>query len=177
MSKSHKKGKHFQISEHLRTKKALIFFIILLVLIVSVNLVIILKNNNIDLITQISKLIEHKGTKLNEPYEEEPGEIIINTNENIAKNKTVENADFLEITGLDMQTQSGFSSVTTSIKNNSKETLKNFSLTIQILDESGNTVAELSNPIEQILPDQTIESFGVVNKDISDTYDYIVKKN
>lgn len=104
-------------------------------------------------------------------------EWVQNTNEEIVKTKTVENADYLEITGLDITTKDGFSTIKTTIKNNSTDTLTDFSLTISIFDANNNLITELLNPIQSIKPNESVEAFGIVNDDISNTFNYIVKKN
>lgn len=101
----------------------------------------------------------------------------VNNNPEIIENKTVENADYLEITGLKIESKDGYSSVRTSIKNNLEEIIENISLTISIYDNEGKIVAELSNPVKKIEPGETIDSFGIVNEDISESYNYIVKKD
>lgn len=101
----------------------------------------------------------------------------VNSNPEIIEYKTVENADYLEIRGLEIETKEGYSSVSTKIKNNSNDIVENISLTISILDNNGNIVAELSNPIKVIAPGETLDSFGIINSDVSESYNYIVKKN
>ena len=101
----------------------------------------------------------------------------VNSNPEIIEYKTVENADYLEIRGLEIETKEGYSSVSTKIKNNSNDIVENISLTISILDNNGNIVAELANPIKVIAPGETLDSFGIINSDVSESYNYIVKKN
>lgn len=152
-------SKHSAPRKKLNIKKVFSFIFLILLIILSIFFINFIK--------------EHKfqKTTLNE------SEIKHNNNEEIISTKTVENAEYLEITGLDITCKDGFSTIKTTIKNNSSDTLTNFRLDISIFDSNNNLVTELSNPIKSISPDESVESFGVVNKDISDTYTYIVKKN
>ena len=122
----------------------------------------------------------YKGVILNQEKTDNKrisSETKVNSNPEIIEYKTVENADYLEIRGLEIETKEGYSSVSTKIKNNSNDIVENISLTISILDNNGNIVAELSNPIKVIAPGETLDSFGIINSDVSESYNYIVKKN
>lgn len=122
----------------------------------------------------------YKGVILNQEKTDNKrisSETKVNSNPEIIEYKTVENADYLEIRGLKIETKEGYSSVSTKIKNNSNDIVENISLTISILDNNGNIVAELSNPIKVIAPGETLDSFGIINSDVSESYNYIVKKN
>ena len=122
----------------------------------------------------------YKGVILNQEKTDNKrisSETKVNSNPEIIEYKTVENADYLEIRGLEIETKEGYSSVSTKIKNNSNDIVENISLTISILDNNGNIVAELSNPIKVIAPGETLDSFGIIHSDVSESYNYIVKKN
>lgn len=122
----------------------------------------------------------YKGVILNQEKTDNKiisSETKVNSNPEIIEYKTVENADYLEIRGLEIETKEGYSSVSTKIKNNSNDIVENISLKISILDNNGNIVAELSNPIKVIAPGETLDSFGIINSDVSESYNYIVKKN
>ncbi len=54
----------------------------------------------------------------------------VDSNPEIIEYKTVENADYLDIRGLEIETKEGYSSVSTKIKNNSNDIVENISLTI-----------------------------------------------
>lgn len=91
--------------------------------------------------------------------------------------QTVENADYLEITDLDVVSKDGYSTVSTTIKNTSNETVTNFRLDICIYDKDNNLVSQLTNPIVSLAPNETIDSFGIVYTELLDDYTCIIKKN
>lgn len=166
--KNNSKAKRYKTNNKKKSEKSnrakkimlVIFLILILVIVVVYNY-----NGNISKTQNNNNINEHES------------EIKINNNPEIVQKKTVENADYLEITGLEIETKQGYSSVSTKIKNNSNEKIENISLTISILDDAGNVVAELTNPVKSIQPGETINSFGILNMDISESYNYIVKKN
>ena len=97
--------------------------------------------------------------------------------EQTIKVQTVENADYLEIADLDVVSKDGYSTVKTSIKNTSNETVINIRLDICIYDKDNNLISQLTNPIASIAPNETIDSFGIVSTELLDDYICIIKKN
>ena len=97
--------------------------------------------------------------------------------EKIIKVETVENADYLEITDLDVVSKDGYSTVSTTIKNTSNETITNLNLDICIYDKDNNLVSQLTNPIDSLAPNETVNSFGIVYTELLDDYICIIKKN
>lgn len=97
--------------------------------------------------------------------------------EQTIKIQTVENADYLEIADLDVVSKDGYSTVKTSIKNTSNESITNIRLDIYIYDKNNNLISQLSNPISSLAPGETIDSFGIVTTELLDDYVCIIKKN
>ena len=95
----------------------------------------------------------------------------------IVEIKTVENASYLEISDLEIVPKDGYSTVQTTIKNTSNETLTNFRLDICIYDENNNLISQLANPIDSLSPNESVNSFGIVYKELLDAYTCIIKKN
>ena len=152
------KGKRFEVKENNKNgKKKFKHFIIILILLLILILVIYLfiERNNI---------FNRKVTTMTEV-------------EQTIEVQTVENADYLEIADLDVVSKDGYSTVKTSIKNTSNETVTNFRLDICIYDKDNNLVSQLSNPIASIAPNETIDSFGIVSTELLDDYICIIKKN
>ena len=97
--------------------------------------------------------------------------------EKVIKVETVENADYLEISDLDVVSKEGYSTVSTTIKNTSNETLTNFRLDICIYDKDNNLISQLVNPVGSLAPNETVNSFGIVYTELLDDYICIIKKN
>lgn len=91
--------------------------------------------------------------------------------------QTVENADYLEVADLDVVSKDGYSTVKTTIKNTSNETITNIKLDICIYDKDNNLISQLTNPIASLAPNETIDSFGIVSTELLDDYICIIKKN
>lgn len=148
------KGKRY---EHAKKKKINFKFLIIFIIIL--------------LLTSISAFFIYRNSISKEDDE---------TNNKVSKIievQTVENATYLEISDLKIETGEGYSSISTTIKNNSSETLTNLKLDLFIYDENNNLVSQLTNPIELLAPDESIDSFGTVNKELSNAYTCIIKKN
>lgn len=91
------------------------------------------------------------------------------------KTKKVENSDYLEILDFDIKSQKEFSYVRFKIKNNSNNAQKDINLLISVLNEDEETIAEFTSAIKNINPGETIESVGLISKDVSNAYNYNVK--
>ncbi len=160
------KGKHFKKENSIFPKFFILIFLILLIIAILIMYKKFIYNKEI-----VNTTNGNISNENNEP------KTINNINSEIDLHKTVENCDFLEITGLNITSQDEYYFIKTNIINNSNDLINNFVLNISIFDNNNNLITKLSNPVEGILPGESLQAFGVVREDLSKAHSYKVEKN
>ena len=96
----------------------------------------------------------------------------VNTSETFGQTKTYNN---LEISNIQFTEKDGQSTFLADVKNNGTTTHEPEIVKITLLDENGNTVAELKPAIERIEPGQTAQINSMISADVTNVKDFRVE--
>lgn len=96
----------------------------------------------------------------------------VNTSETFTQTKTYNN---LEISNIQFTEKDGQSTFLADVKNNGTTTHEPEIVKITLLDENGNTVAELKPAIERIEPGQTAQINSMISADVTNVKDFRVE--
>lgn len=96
----------------------------------------------------------------------------INTSETFGKTKTYNN---LEISNIQFTEKDGQSTFLADVKNNGTTTHEPEIVKIVLLDENGNTVAELKPAIEKIEPGETAQINSMISADVTNVKDFRIE--
>ena len=96
----------------------------------------------------------------------------VNTSETFEQTKTYNN---LEISNIQFTEKDGQSTFLADVKNNGTTTHEQEIVKITLLDENGNTVAELNPAIERIEPGKTAQINSMISADVTNVKDFRVE--
>ena len=96
----------------------------------------------------------------------------VNTSETFTQTKTYNN---LEISNIQFTEKDGQSTFLADVKNNGTTTHEPEIVNITLLDENGNTVAELKPAIERIETGQTAQINSMISADVTNVKDFRVE--
>lgn len=96
----------------------------------------------------------------------------INTSETFGTTKTYNN---LEISNIQFTEKDGQSTFLADVKNNGTTTHEPEIVKIVLLDENGNTVAELKPAIEKIEPGETAQINSMISADVTNVKDFKIE--
>ena len=96
----------------------------------------------------------------------------VNTSETFVQTKTYNN---LEISNIQFTEKDGQSTFFADVKNNGTTTHEPEIVKIILLDENGNTVAELNPAIERIEPGKTAQINSMISADVTNVKDFKIE--
>jgi len=115
----------------------------------------------------------NESTVVGEFVEKQADGSRVNTSEQLKKTKTVEG---LEWTNIQLVEKNGISEIKADVKNITDDEIKELAMLITVVDKEGNMINELDAIVFDVGPGQTIKINPGITADISNAYDFTIRK-
>ena len=129
-------------------------------IIITVGIIINIRNRTLRKVVEEFDIVYEDGVK-------------INTSEELAKTKTIDN---LEVTNIKLSCTNGLSTLLADITNKGITKTEETDLTVELLDKEENVIIELKATIVPLSPGQTTQLNMNITKDIAGAYNFRISK-
>ena len=141
-------------------KIVITIIICILIIVVIVGIIINIKNRSLKKIVEEFDIIYEDGVK-------------INTSEELAKTKVVDN---LELTNIILSYTDGISTLLGNLTNKGAKKTEETSLNIEMLDKEENVIAQITTTVRALNPGETAQLNANINADIAGAYNFRISK-
>ena len=141
-------------------KIVITIIICILIIVVIAGIIINIKNRSLKKIVEEFDIIYEDGVK-------------INTSEELAKTKVVDN---LELTNIILSYTDGISTLLGNLTNKGAKKTEETSLNIEMLDKEENVIAQITTTVRALNPGETAQLNANINADIAGAYNFRISK-
>lgn len=141
-------------------KIVITIIICILIIVVIVGIIINIKNRSLKKIVEEFDIVYEDGVK-------------INTSEELAKTKVVDN---LELTNIILSYTDGISTLLGNLTNKGAKKTEETSLNIEMLDKEENVIAQITTTVRALEPRETAQLNANINADIAGAYNFRISK-
>ena len=141
-------------------KIVITIIICILIIVVIVGIIINIKNRSLKKIVEEFDIVYEDGVK-------------INTSEELAKTKVVDN---LELTNIILSYTDGISTLLGNLTNKGAKKTEETSLNIEMLDKEENVIAQITTTVRALNPGETAQLNANINADIAGAYNFRISK-
>ena len=143
-----------------KEKLIITIVVILLIILTVVGIILNIRNRTLRRIVEEFDIVYEDGVK-------------INTSEELAKTKVVDN---FELTNIKLSYTNGLSTLLGDLTNKGTSKTEETNLTVEFLDKEGNTINKLTTSIKPLNPGETTQFNINITTDIAGTYNVRISK-